>query len=134
MTTQAVAGCSYALLADGATVEIRPASPDDTDAVTRFAVAGREQRADVASLAPLLAPRPVAVVGAGRNETSIGRMILLNIRDAGYEGTLFAVNPHAQEIGGVPCLPSASELPTRSCASSGCRQRPHRSRSQRGRV
>jgi acyl-CoA synthetase (NDP forming) len=36
MTTQAVAGCSYALLADGATVEIRPASPDDTDAVTRF--------------------------------------------------------------------------------------------------
>jgi hypothetical protein len=36
MTTQAVAGCSYALLADRATVEIRPASPDDTDAVTRF--------------------------------------------------------------------------------------------------
>jgi hypothetical protein len=87
------------------------------------AVAGREQRADVASLAPLLGPRSVAVVGAGRNETSIGRTILLNIRDAGYEGTLFAVNPHAQEIGGVPCLPSVSELPTRSCASAGCRQR-----------
>jgi GNAT superfamily N-acetyltransferase len=27
---------SYALLADGTIVEIRPASPDDTDAVTRF--------------------------------------------------------------------------------------------------
>src|SRR5215469_12337374 len=36
MTSQAVAGHSYALLADGATVEIRPAGPDDVGAVTRF--------------------------------------------------------------------------------------------------
>jgi predicted CoA-binding protein len=76
------------------------------------AVAGREQRADVASLAPLLAPRSVAVVGASRREGSIGRTIVLNIRDAGFAGALFAVNPHAQEIGGVPCLPSVSDLPT----------------------
>src|SRR5215467_3476976 len=36
MTTQAVPVHSYALLADGATVEIRPASPGDIGAVTRF--------------------------------------------------------------------------------------------------
>jgi acyl-CoA synthetase (NDP forming) len=36
MTTTAVAGRAYALLADGATAEIRPAGPDDLDAVTRF--------------------------------------------------------------------------------------------------
>jgi hypothetical protein len=36
MTTQTVAGRSYALLADGATVEIRPAGPGDIEAVTRF--------------------------------------------------------------------------------------------------
>src|SRR5215472_14356202 len=76
------------------------------------AVAGREQRADVASLAPLLAPRSVAVAGASRREGSIGRTILLNIRDAGYQGALFAVNPHAEEIGGVPCRPSVGDLPT----------------------
>jgi acyl-CoA synthetase (NDP forming)/GNAT superfamily N-acetyltransferase len=76
------------------------------------AVAGREQRADVASLAPLLAPRSVAVVGAGRREGSIGRTILLNIRGAGFGGALFAVNPHAAEIEGVPCLPSVADLPT----------------------
>ena len=76
------------------------------------AVADREQRADVASLAPLLAPRSVAVVGASRREGSIGRTIVLNIRDAGFAGALFAVNPHAQEIGGVPCVPSVSDLPT----------------------
>ena len=51
------------------------------------AVAGREQRADVASLAPLLAPRSVVVIGAGRRPGSIGRAILLNIRDAGFAGT-----------------------------------------------
>ena len=31
-----VTGHSYALLADGTTAEIRPAGPDDLDAVTRF--------------------------------------------------------------------------------------------------
>jgi GNAT superfamily N-acetyltransferase len=31
-----VTGCSYALLADGTTAEIRPATPGDLDAVTRF--------------------------------------------------------------------------------------------------
>lgn len=75
------------------------------------AVADREQRADVASLAPLLAPRSVAVVGAGRHPGSIGRIILLNIRDAGFGGALYAVNPHASDIDGVPCLPSISALP-----------------------
>lgn len=75
------------------------------------AVAGREQRAGAASLAPLLDPRSVVVVGAGRHAGSIGRTILLNIRDAGYAGTLYAVNPHADEIEGVPCLPSVSALP-----------------------
>ena len=75
------------------------------------AVAGREQRAGVASLAPLLAPRSVAVVGASRHPGSIGRTILLNIRDAGFAGTLYAVNPHADNIEGLPCLPSVSALP-----------------------
>jgi acyl-CoA synthetase (NDP forming)/GNAT superfamily N-acetyltransferase len=74
------------------------------------AVAGREQRADVASLVPLLAPRSVAVIGAGR-PGSIGRAILLNIRDAGFAGTLHAVNPHLADIEGVPCAGSVSALP-----------------------
>jgi acyl-CoA synthetase (NDP forming)/RimJ/RimL family protein N-acetyltransferase len=81
------------------------------DNVYLDAVAGREQRADVASLAPLLAPQSVAVVGASRKPGSIGRTILLNIRDAGFTGALYAVNPHADNIEGVPCLPSVAALP-----------------------
>jgi acyl-CoA synthetase (NDP forming)/GNAT superfamily N-acetyltransferase len=75
------------------------------------AVAGREQRADVASLVPLLAPRSVAVIGAGHRPGSIGRAILLNIRDAGFAGTLHAVNPHLADIDGIPCAGSVSALP-----------------------
>ncbi len=75
------------------------------------AVAGREQRADVASLEPLLAPRSVAVIGAGRHPGSIGRSILLNIRHAGYAGDLYAVNPHLTEIEGIPCVPAPAALP-----------------------
>jgi len=75
------------------------------------AVAGREQRADVASLDPLLAPGSVAVIGAGHRVGSIGRSILLNIRDAGFTGALYAVNPHFADIEGIPCVPSPATLP-----------------------
>jgi acyl-CoA synthetase (NDP forming)/GNAT superfamily N-acetyltransferase len=75
------------------------------------AVAGRDRRADVASLEPLLNPRSVAVIGAGRRPGSIGRTILLNIRDAGFAGTLYAVSPGGGDIAGVPCLPSVAGLP-----------------------
>jgi acyl-CoA synthetase (NDP forming)/GNAT superfamily N-acetyltransferase len=76
------------------------------------AVAGRDRRADVASLEPLLNPRSVAVVGVGRRPGSVGRTILLNIRDAGFAGTLYAVRPGgAGDVAGVPCVPSVAELP-----------------------
>ena len=75
------------------------------------AVAGREKQADVASLEPLLAPRSVAVVGAGQRPGSVGRTILLNIRDAGFSGPLYAVSPHGGDIEGIPCVPSVAELP-----------------------
>jgi len=76
------------------------------------AVAGRDRRADVASLEPLFNPRSVAVVGVGRRPGSVGRTILLNIRDAGFAGTLYAVRPGgAGDVAGVPCVPSVAELP-----------------------
>ena len=75
------------------------------------AVAGRDKQADVASLEPLLAPRSVAVVGAGHRPGSVGRTILVNIRDAGFAGPLYAVSPHGGDIEGIPCVPSVAELP-----------------------
>ena len=75
------------------------------------AVARREGSADTASLQHLLAPRSVAVIGAGRRPGTAGRAILDNIRAGGYQGRLYAVNPHARHLGGVPCVPSVAELP-----------------------
>jgi acyl-CoA synthetase (NDP forming)/GNAT superfamily N-acetyltransferase len=75
------------------------------------AVAGRDRRADLASLEPLLNPRSVAVAGVGRRPGSIGRAILLNIRDAGFAGALYAVSPGGGDVAGVPCIPSVAELP-----------------------
>ena len=75
------------------------------------AVAGRDRLADVASLELLLNPRSVAVVGAGRRPGSIGRTILLNIRDAGFAGRLYAVSPGGGDIEGIPCVPSVAALP-----------------------
>ena len=75
------------------------------------AVSGRDRHANVASLEPLLNPRSVAVVGTGRRPGSIGRTILLNIRDAGFAGTLYAVSPGGGDVEGVPCIPSVAGLP-----------------------
>jgi acyl-CoA synthetase (NDP forming)/GNAT superfamily N-acetyltransferase len=75
------------------------------------AVAGREGRADAASLRHVFAAESVAVVGASRRAGSVGRAVLHNLVTGGYRGRLYAVHPHARELEGVPCLPSPVALP-----------------------
>jgi acyl-CoA synthetase (NDP forming)/RimJ/RimL family protein N-acetyltransferase len=74
-------------------------------------VAARESRADVASLRHLLSPASVAVVGASRRPGTVGRAILHNIVSGGFDGSVYAVNPHARSVEGVPCVPSVADLP-----------------------
>ena len=74
-------------------------------------VASRESRADVASLRHLLQPASVAVVGASRHRGTVGRAILRNIVTGGFVGNVYAVNPHAHSMEGVPCLASVDDLP-----------------------
>ncbi|GAA5152278.1 MULTISPECIES: bifunctional GNAT family N-acetyltransferase/acetate--CoA ligase family protein [Amycolatopsis] len=75
------------------------------------ALAERERVADVASLQSVLRPESVVVVGASRRTGSVGRAVLSNLLDGGFPGRLFAVNPHATEVAGVPCVPSVPQLP-----------------------
>ena len=89
-----------------------PAGEEDVALGTyRDAVAERERSADVASLRHVLAPASVAVIGAGRRDGSVGRAILRSIVTGGFPGPVYAVNPAAAELDGVPCLPSAAALP-----------------------
>jgi len=74
-------------------------------------VARRESRADVASLRHLLRPTSVAVVGASRKPGTVGRAILHNIVSGGFEGSVYAVNPHARTMEGVHCVASVADLP-----------------------
>jgi predicted CoA-binding protein len=59
----------------------------------------------------VLAPESVAVAGASRRPGTVGRVIMDNIRGGGYPGRVYAVNPHARQIGGERCLSSVLDLP-----------------------
>ncbi|MFF7474641.1 GNAT family N-acetyltransferase [Streptomyces sp. NPDC008092] len=83
----------------------------DEDDSYLSAVEERGRAADVASLRPLLCPESVAVVGAGRKAGSVGRAILHHLHSGGYTRRLFAVNPAADSILGVPSYPSVAALP-----------------------
>ena len=45
-------------------------------------------------LAPLLAPRSIALIGASERANSLGRVVYENLLSAGFQGELYAVNPH----------------------------------------
>jgi acyl-CoA synthetase (NDP forming)/GNAT superfamily N-acetyltransferase len=82
-------------------------------AATERAVAAadaRERAAEARSLEPLLAPRSVAVAGAGRRRGGVGREILENIRAGDYAGQLYAIHPEAADIGGVPAYSTFDQL------------------------
>ncbi|MFG2786636.1 GNAT family N-acetyltransferase [Streptomyces sp. NPDC048419] len=74
----------------------------------------REQRAEGRSVRRLLLPGSVAVVGTGRTPGGVGRGILDNIRDAGFTGSLHAVNKalpeELKELDGVPAYRSVRDI------------------------
>ncbi|ULR55508.1 GNAT family N-acetyltransferase [Streptomyces deccanensis] len=102
-------GLSMSRRFDGPEVRCAIALTEDDTYLT--AVEARGRAADVASLVPLLRPRTVAVVGAGRKPGSVGRAVLHHLQTGGFTGRLFAVNPAATSVFGVPCHPSVSALP-----------------------
>ena len=86
---------------DGVIVVEFDIAPTDTS----FGVMqAREQRSEALSIARLLTPTSVAVIGASRREGTIGNALLRNVRDSGFPGQLYAVNAESSEdeIEGVP--------------------------------
>ena len=62
-------------------------------------------------LKALFEPQSIAVVGASRRPEAVGYAIMKNLMDGGFKGKIFPVNPKAEEILGVKCVPSAADLP-----------------------
>lgn len=85
------------------------------------AMVRRERAAEAASVRPMLQPRSIAVVGAGRARGGLGAEVLHNLVTNGFRGELHAVNQHAVdrdavdghggEIDGVRSVARISELP-----------------------
>lgn len=57
------------------------------------------------------APESVAVIGAARKPGKLGYGVLENIQQCGYKGKIYPINPKAEEILGLRCYPTVSEVP-----------------------
>ncbi|RWX73759.1 MAG: acetate--CoA ligase family protein [Candidatus Methanosuratincola verstraetei] len=63
------------------------------------------------SLEHLFSPRSVCVIGASRDPEAWGHVLLRNLLNGGFRGRIYAVNPRANEVLGIPCHRSVFELP-----------------------
>ena len=59
----------------------------------------------------LFYPSSIAVVGASKNPQKIGHLILKNLKEYGFKGRIYPVNPNADEILGLKAYPSVSSIP-----------------------
>jgi acyl-CoA synthetase (NDP forming) len=61
--------------------------------------------------AALHAPRAVAVIGASSNPQKIGGRTLANLRQGGFSGPVYPINPAGGEMAGWPVCRSIADLP-----------------------
>ena len=56
-------------------------------------------------------PRSIAVIGASRQQGSVGFSLLANLIDSRYQGIVYPVNPKADGILGIKCHKSVLDIP-----------------------
>lgn len=56
-------------------------------------------------------PQSVAVIGASREPEKLGYAVLANLKEAGFPGSLYPVNPKADEILDLKAYPSVLDIP-----------------------
>lgn len=71
----------------------------------------RGREATIAGLRPFFEARSVAVVGASRDPAAIGHRILAELLEAGFAGSIYPVNPKADELLGLAAHESVAALP-----------------------
>ncbi|MGH7917400.1 MAG: GNAT family N-acetyltransferase, partial [Candidatus Binataceae bacterium] len=70
----------------------------------------RERHGLVRSIAPILKPRAVAVIGASRDAGKIGGAVIANLKSYGFRGAIYPVNHRASEVCGLKCYPSIGAI------------------------
>ena len=66
---------------------------------------------DFASLNAIFKPKSVAVIGASTAPGKLGHDILANLKNGGFAGPLFPINPKAEEILGLKVYKSIADTP-----------------------
>ena len=56
-------------------------------------------------------PRSIAVLGASTKQRGGGNQFVHGMKEMGYEGTIYPINPNAEEIAGLKCYPSLAAVP-----------------------
>ena len=64
-------------------------------------------------LTSLFEPSSVAVIGASDRERSVGNVLFRNIRESGYKGRLYPINPKHEIIQGVPAFKTIEDIGSR---------------------
>ncbi|MCM3513942.1 MULTISPECIES: GNAT family N-acetyltransferase [unclassified Nocardioides] len=85
-----------------------PIAPTDTAVGVMH---GREHRAEAASIERFFNPRSVAIVGASRRQDTIGQTLVRNLVNGDFTGRVYAVNPTAGAVSGLPAYKSVSDIP-----------------------
>lgn len=90
---------------------LRVEMPTSFSAAARERFEDRDRLAAQASVGTILEPASVALVGASRKAGSVGAEVLRNLVESGYGGTLYPINPGAEELQGVRAYPSLVAVP-----------------------
>lgn len=56
-------------------------------------------------------PESVAVIGASESAGKLGHEIFKNLKEGGFPGALYPINPKSEQILGVPCFKNVKEIP-----------------------
>lgn len=85
--------------------------PIDPTARVRAVMESREHRAEAQSVAELLRPESIAVIGASRQWGSVGFALIENIIEGGFTGPVYGINTEALEVAGMISRNSLADVP-----------------------
>ena len=94
---------------DGSTLHLEFAV-DPTEALTAVRNA-REAAAEARSVARVLKPAAVAVIGASAQPGKIGHTVLRNLLDSGFSGPVYPVNSDARSVQAIRAYPNVRDIP-----------------------
>ncbi|MGH2640936.1 MAG: GNAT family N-acetyltransferase [Actinomycetota bacterium] len=102
-------GFPISIRAKPGAVSVEIATAPTEVALTRFEE--REAVAAASAVRTILEPETVAVIGASRDETSIGGRLLRNLLTHPFHGTVYPVNPSAPAVQGVKSYATIEDVP-----------------------